>query len=138
MELTCRIPPLAAESPDRSVPFRSIRQQRFSAGLAYKLKRPTVSEFRVIESGPTTAEIQIAEGSDHAVENGTFIWKGDWGRGQLLAQEAYPAERRCWRSNVSRVWDSKGQKEAKTTDLGKARIRLEYSSEGTGLKKDYQ
>ncbi len=75
-------------------------------GLAFDLKRPTVSEFRVIESGPTTAEIQIAEGSDHAVENGSFIWNGDWGHGHLLAQEAIPAEGRCWRSKVPRGWDS--------------------------------
>lgn len=106
-------------------------------GLAFDLKRPTVSEFRVIESGPTTAEIQIAEGSDHAVENGKFIWKGDWGHDHLLAQEANPAEGRCWRSKVPRGWDSSGQKEAKATDLGKGRIRLEYPSEGTGLKKDH-
>lgn len=107
-------------------------------GLAFDLKRPTVSEFRVIESGPSVAEIEIAEGSDYAVENGRFLWKGDWGQGRLLAQEAVPAEGRCWRSGVPRGWNSIGQNEAKATELGPRRVRLEYPSEGTGLKNDHQ
>jgi hypothetical protein len=37
-------------------------------GLVFDLKRPTVSEFRVLEAGPANAVIQIAEGSDYAVE----------------------------------------------------------------------
>ena len=84
------------------------------------------------------AEIEISEGSDYAVENGKFVWKGDWGQGGLLAQEAIPAEGRCWRSGTPRGWDRNGQKEAKATELGQRRVRLEYPSEGTGLKKDHQ
>jgi hypothetical protein len=107
-------------------------------GLVFDLKRPTVYEFRVTGSGPSVAEIEIAEGSDHVVENGKFVWKGDWGQGRLLVQEAIPSEGRCWRSSMPRGWDSNGQKEAKATELGPRRIRLEYPSEGTGLKKDHQ
>jgi hypothetical protein len=107
-------------------------------GLVFDLKRPTVSEFRVIESGPATAVVRIAGGSDYIVENERFLWQGDWGQGRLLVQEAITEEGRCWRSQMPRGWDSNGQKEAKATDLGQRRIRLEFPSEGTGLKKDHQ
>ena len=107
-------------------------------GLVFDLKRPTVSEFRVIESGPAAAVIRIAEGSDYAVEKGKFVWKGDWGQGRLLVQEAVPEEGRCWRAKMPRGWDSDGQQQATATELGPRMIRLEYPAEGTGLTKDHQ
>lgn len=108
------------------------------SGLAFDLKRPTVSEFRVLEAGPATAVVQIAEGSDYAVENGKLVWAGDWGQGRVLVQEAIPAEGRCWRSSMPRGWGTTGQAEASATELAPRTIRLDYPSAGTGLTKDHQ
>jgi hypothetical protein len=56
---------------------------RFS-GLVFDLKRPTVSEFRCLETNGTSAVIQVAESSDYAVENGKFVWTGDWNAGSYF------------------------------------------------------
>ena len=108
------------------------------SGLVFDLKRPTVSEFRVLESGPSTAVIQVAEGSDYAVENEKFVWKGDWGQGRPLAIEAVPDEGRCQSTKMPRGWSGAGQTEAKATDLGARKVRLEFASEGTGLTTGHQ
>ena len=108
------------------------------SGLVFDLKRPTISEFRVLESGPASAVIQVAGGSDYAVENGKFVWKGDWGQGRPLAQEAVPDEGRCQRTKMPRGWSGAGQTEAKATELGARKVRLEFASEGTGLTTGHQ
>lgn len=104
------------------------------SGLVFDLKRPTVSEFRALETGPGWALIQVAEGSDYAVENGRFFWRGDWGRGRLLCQQAVPVEGRAWRASVPRGWRSEGQVEAVATDLGERRVRLEFPGGEAGLE----
>ena len=103
-------------------------------GLVFDLKRPTVSEFRALEVGPSHAVIQIAEGSDYAVENGKFHWQGDWGPG-AFCQEAVPEEGRCWRAKTPRGWNARGQSEAMATDLGGCKVRLEYPTGGAGLDR---
>ena len=108
-------------------------------GLVFDLKRPTVSEFRVLEAGPTHAVIQVAEGSDYALENGTFIWQGDWGTNFCIAQEAMPEEGRCWRLRGSPLgWNGQGQSEARATDLGDRKVRLDYGTKESGLVKGHQ
>ena len=108
-------------------------------GLVFDLKRPTVSEFRVLEAGPTHAVIQVAEGSDYALENGTFMWQGDWGTNFCIAQEAIPEEGRCWRLRGSPLgWNGQGQSEARATDLGDRKVRLDYGTKESGLVKGHQ
>jgi len=102
-------------------------------GLVFDLKRPTVSEFRVLEVGPIHAVIQVAEGSDYAVENGTFAWTGDLGTGRCLCQEAIPKEGRCWRTGAPRGWNAQGQREAKASDIGQRKVRLDYPRGASGL-----
>lgn len=94
-------------------------------GLVFDLKRPTVSEFRVLSANGTDAVIQVAESSDYAVENGKFLWKGDWGPGNAF-QEAVPGQGRCWRERTLRGWTGMGQEEAKAIDLGERKVRLEF------------
>jgi hypothetical protein len=106
-------------------------------GLVFDLKRPTVSEFRALEAGPTHAVIQVAEGSEYAVEGGKFLWKGDWLPG-ATCQEAIPEEGLCWRSRAPRGWDARGQSEAVGTDLGGRKIRLEYPGGDPGLTPGHQ
>lgn len=106
------------------------------SGLVFDLARPTVSEFRVLNVGGTTARIEVAEGSDYAIEDGRFLWKGDWGTGRLLCQEAVPAEGRSWRSKTPRGWTNTGQVEAKATDAGGRKVLLEYPGAEPGLVVD--
>ena len=86
------------------------------SNLVFDLKRPTVSEFRVLSAEPDSAVIQIAEGSDYAIENGKFTWTGDIGSGGLLVQEAVPEEGRCWRRDPWNGFETA----MKTEDLGGA------------------
>lgn len=106
-------------------------------GLVFDLKRPTVSEFRVLEAGPAHAVIQIAEGSDYAVENGKFLWRGDWGPG-AFCQKLDVKEGRCSRFRTPRGWDAQGQIEASARDLGGRRVRLDYPDGGCGLESGHQ
>jgi hypothetical protein len=105
--------------------------------LAFDLKRPTVSEFRTLEVGPAQAVIQVAEGSDYAIENGRFVWTGDWGPG-AFCQEGIPAEGRCWRAPTPRGWTAQGQMEAQATDLGGRKVRLDFAKDGSGLAPGHQ
>jgi hypothetical protein len=67
------------------------------SNLVFDLKRPTVSEFRVMDSAPGWSVIQIAEGSTHSFKDGKFAWTGDIGSGAVMVQQATPAQGRCWR-----------------------------------------
>jgi hypothetical protein len=106
-------------------------------GLVFDLMRPTVSEFRVMETGTTHAVIQIAEGSDYAVENGKFFWRGDWGPG-AFCQTLSLQDGRCYRSRAPRGWVAQGQKDANAQDLGGRRVRLDYPNGESGLKPGHQ
>jgi hypothetical protein len=108
------------------------------SGLVFDLKRPTVSEFRVLEVAPRRAVIQIAEGSDFAVENGIFKWMGDWGVGGLGCQEGIPEEARCWRRDAPPGWNEQGAPGARATDLGGRKIQLDYDTDDVGLTKGHQ
>ena len=106
-------------------------------GLVFDLKRPTVSEFRVLETGPAMAVIQVAEGSDYAVENGRFLWRGDWGPG-AFCQKLDLKEGRCRRYRTPRGWTPEGQVEASARDLGGRKVRLDYPDGESGLEPDHQ
>lgn len=102
-------------------------------GLVFDLKRPTVSEFRVAESGPNYAEIQIAEGSTYEIRNGRFAWTGDLGSGWVMAQQAEPATGKCWRMGR---WDPFA--DAQATELGNRRVRLSYTNGNLGMLRGRQ
>lgn len=106
-------------------------------GLVIDLKRPTVSEFRVLEAGPGYAVIQVAEQSDYIIKDGKFTWTGDWGPG-IACQEAIPAEGRARRRGTPFGWSSTGQTVATATDLGGRKVRLEYPTGDHGLTVGHQ
>lgn len=69
--------------------------------LVFDLKRPTVSEFRVVASGGQWADIRIARASSHELKDNRIVWTGDIGGGQGLLQQAVPGEGRAWRTKAS-------------------------------------
>lgn len=103
-------------------------------GLAFDLKRPTVSEFRVIDGAPGHSDIQIAEGSTYSFTNGKFAWTGDLGSGAIMAQQAVPSEGRCWRLGLN--WDPFTIAQT-VTDLGGGKFRLKFK-DGYRLQTGHQ
>ncbi|MCW5942395.1 MAG: hypothetical protein KIS66_09200 [Fimbriimonadaceae bacterium] len=101
--------------------------------LAFDMVRPTVSEFRVLESGPGDAVIRVAEGSTYAIEDGRFAWTGDLGPGWTMVQEADLAVGRCWRRGP---WDP--FRGARAQELGGRTVRLSYHSGSPGLAAGHQ
>lgn len=69
--------------------------------LVFDLKRPTVSEFRVMTSSETSSEIVLADGSTAELRAGKLHWTGDLGSGQPLLQQGIPAEGRMWRKRYT-------------------------------------
>lgn len=106
-------------------------------GLVLDLKRSTVSEILVLETGPAHAVVQIAEGSDYAIENGKFRWRGDWGPG-AFCQTLNLEDGRCRRSPAPRGWTPEGQADATAQDLGGRKVRLDYTNGDSGLKPGHQ
>ncbi|MFT6241667.1 MAG: hypothetical protein ACJAQT_003766 [Akkermansiaceae bacterium] len=100
-------------------------------GLVFDLKRPAVSEFRVIESKPGSSVIQIAEGSTYSLKDGEFSWTGDIGdrTSQMMTQEAIPTEGRAWR--VSTKWTP-------FSEAASIEKRSENKLQLIFKKKDYQ
>lgn len=92
------------------------------SGLIFDLKRPTVSEFRVMETAENSAVIRIAEKSTYQISNGRFAWTGDTGSGSLMVQQAIPAEGKAWRVGNSNPFSS-----ATAEDLGDSKVRLSYA-----------
>ena len=91
-------------------------------GLTFDLKRPTVSEFRVLKKQNNNALIEIAEGSSYTIKNGTFRWTGDLGIGNLMAQDADPETGRCMR--IGRWNPFNG---AKAFETAPRKVRLTYA-----------
>lgn len=106
-------------------------------GLVFDLKRPTVSEIRVLEAGAAYAVIQVAEGSDYSVEDGKFRWRGDWGPGDFC-QKLDLKEGRCRRFPTPRGWEAQGQAIATARDLGGRKVRLDYPDGESGLETGHQ
>ncbi len=107
------------------------------SGLVFDLKRPTVSEFRVLEAGPASAVIQVAESSDYVVRDGRFLWQGDWGPGAFF-QKLDVKEGRCRRFPTPRGWTPEGQVEAAAKDLGGHKVQLDYPGGESGLESGNQ
>jgi hypothetical protein len=108
-------------------------------GFTMDLQRPTVSEFRVLDDTPGSTIIQIAEGSEYAIENGKFSWTGDWGSGGgAWCQEVVLEDSRCWRRGMPRGWSTRGQAEATARDLGGRKVELNYGKDAGGLTLGHQ
>lgn len=103
-------------------------------GLAFDLKRPTVSEFRVTDSAPGRSDIQIAEGSTYSFRDGKFAWTGDLGSGAVMTQQAVPSEGRCWRLGLN--WDPFAIARS-IEDLGAGKLRLNFK-DGYQLQTGHQ
>jgi len=108
------------------------------SGLVLDMKRPSVSEIRVLESKDPMLVIQVAEGSDYEVKDGKFFWRGDWLGGQCLTQQIELETGACRRRGVLRGWTSAGQTEATATDLGGRKVKLEFPSGSSTLLAGYQ
>jgi hypothetical protein len=108
------------------------------SGLLIDMKRTAVSEIRVLEEQESTVVVQVAEGSDYQVENGKFLWWGDWLGGVLLTQHLDLKTGACQRRGKPRGWTSAGQTEAKATDLGGRKVKLEFPSGTSGLMSGHQ
>jgi hypothetical protein len=98
------------------------------SGLAFDLKRPTVSEFRVVAAGTNFAVVQVADGSTYEINDGRFAWTGDLGGGWVMAQQAEPETGKCWRMGQ---WNPFA--EARAQDLGGGRVRLSYTQGNMGM-----
>ena len=103
------------------------------SGLSFDMVRPTVSEFRVLETGTNGVVIRVAEGSTYTIEKGLFAWSGDLGPGWTMAQEALPETGKCWRLGQ---WDPFSTAQAE--DLGGRRVRLTFKSGAGGMAKGQQ
>jgi hypothetical protein len=102
-------------------------------GLTFDMVRPTVSEFRVLQSDANKVVIRIAEGSSFQIDDGRFSWKGDLGSGGLMAQEADPVTGECWRRGN---WGPFQAAYAKA--LGNRLVLLDFASGNPGLKSGHQ
>lgn len=119
----------------RMIEFINSHSQNISwRNLAFDLKRPVVSEFRVEESAPGHSIIRIADGSTYSFQNGKFSWTGDLGSGATMVQQAIPAEGRCWRLGLD--WNPFAFAE-KVTDLGQDKFRLDFK-DGYRLQTGHQ
>jgi hypothetical protein len=103
------------------------------SGLVFDLKRPTVSEFRVVETGVSNAVIEVAEGSTWEIRGGKFGWTGDLGPGWVMVQQAIPETGKCWRMGR---WDPFSGATAEA--LGANKVRLTYGSGTFGMVKGRQ
>jgi len=111
----------------RMIEFVNDRCQDLTwSGLVFDLKRPTVSEFRVMEAKPEEVTIRVAEGSTYEITDGRFAWTGDLGPGGTMVQQAIPEQGRCWRVGVGHNPFAN----ARATDLGGGRVRLVYQEPG--------
>jgi hypothetical protein len=122
---------LLLTGPQRTVYFiNDLSEDVAYEGLAFDLKRPTVSEFRVLETTENTATMQVAEGCTYEIKDGRFAWTGDLGRGALFTLTLDPVAEKCWRSDPPGF--------GKAEDLGDNKVRFTYTKGTGGLVKGLQ
>lgn len=107
-------------------------------GLTFDIQRPPLSEFRVLQAEGGKAVIQVAEGSDYAVENGKFLWKGDWGVGSPSWMSLDLTQGVLQRIKAPSGWKGEVQQEAAAVDLGQRKVQLEFASGELGLRAGFQ
>lgn len=95
------------------------------SGLSFDMVRPTVSEFRVLDSAPGWSVIQIAEGSSYQFKNGKLAWTGDLGSGGVMVQQATLADGRCWRVGIN--WNPFALAQS-LEDLGAGKFKLIFKN----------
>jgi hypothetical protein len=104
--------------------------------LVIDLKRPTVSEFRVMEVAGDTATLQIAEGSSYEIKEGRFCWTGDLGQGNVMVQQVNLEEGRCWRRGFG--WDSFVKSSAQELKPRMIQLTCEPGSKAYGMTPGHQ
>jgi len=104
------------------------------SGLVFDLKRPTVSEFRVLEVAENSVDIRVAEGSTYEIKNGKFGWTGDIGSGGVMVQEAIPETGQCWRVGVN----GEPFASAAAQELEAGKVRLTFAKGNRGMKPGHQ
>ncbi|MCH8529171.1 MAG: right-handed parallel beta-helix repeat-containing protein [Kiritimatiellae bacterium] len=92
----------------------------------------------MLEADGPAAIFQVAEGSDYEVEHERFFWRGDWLGGKVLTQQLDLESGVCQRRGVLRGWTSEGQEEARATDLGGRRVRIEFPSGSSDMQAGFQ
>jgi hypothetical protein len=118
--------------PQRTCYFINDRSEDIAySGLAFDLKRPTVSEFRVLETTANTVVVQVAEGCTYDIKDGKFAWTGDIGRrGFLFTLALDPVAEKCWRIDPPGI--------GKAEDLGGGKVRFTYAKGTGGMTKGVQ
>ncbi|MEO5714412.1 MAG: hypothetical protein ABIT37_13070 [Luteolibacter sp.] len=106
------------------------------SGLVFDLKRPTVSEYRVMEVQGDTAVIAVAEGSTYEIKGGKFSWTGDIGSGAVMVQQAIPAEGHAWRRGFG--WDPFTPSVAVELAPGKVQLTCGKGSGAYGMAPGHQ
>lgn len=96
--------------------------------IAFDLKRPSVSEITVLETGKDASVVRVAQGSTYEIRDGKFAWTGDLGHGWVMAQVADLETRKARRLDR---WNPFAASVA--TDLGDGRIRLTHTKGNPGL-----
>lgn len=104
------------------------------SGLVFDLKRPTVSEWRVMETTENSVVVQVAEGSTYEVKDGRFAWTGDLGPGGMsgdtAGQTADPATGKCRRTGPIAL--------EKAEDLGGNKVKFTFEKGTGGMVKGLQ
>ena len=103
------------------------------AGLNIDFVRPTVSEYRVLESTPNSVVVQVAEGSTFKIVNGRFAWSGDLGPDWMMVQLANPAAKSSSRLGQLDLFSS-----AEAADLGAGKVSLTYKKGNFDMRKGMQ
>ena len=101
------------------------------SGVALDIKRPPMSEFRVLNSHDNEATIQMAEGSDYKVENNRLRWVGDCGTTSWLSLDLKSgALKRC---NAPDRWN-----EAVALDMTDRKVQLTFPEGAKALPANFQ
>jgi hypothetical protein len=101
--------------------------------LNFDMVRPTVSEFRVLETGTNIFFNDTATTEIYTIQNGHFAWSGDLGPGWTMVQEAHPETGKCWRLGR---WDPFSAAHAE--DLGGGGVRLTFKRGAAGMSRGEQ
>lgn len=125
--------------PERSTYFITDHAENIAfENLSFDIRRPTVSEYRVVEVGENEVLIEIAEGCTYEIKDGRFGWTGDLGGGWIMAQQAIPEEGRCWRMGQWDPFTSAKAENAGASPAGRSLVRLVYAKGNMGMVKGRQ
>lgn len=104
------------------------------SGLAFDYRRPTVSEFTVVEVAADHADVEVCRDSKYVIEDGRLAWLGDgWRSDGGAAQEYDPTDNRLRGLGFG---DNPLGGITKVEELGSCKLRLFFES-NPGLVKGH-